>query len=187
MIGKFIRSNPRLRQAIRDIKMYFMRIKFGLKQVDRTFYMGGDSLISKDFVAGRYTFINYGCDICPRVKAGSYVMFAPRVVVTGSDHDPGQSGVPMYFTNRPELPETIIEDDVWLGYRAIIMAGVHIGRGSVIAAGSVVTKNVEPYTIVAGVPATLIRKRFKDAEDIKNHDVMLANKERVWCYSEPIA
>ena len=58
--------------------------------------------------------------------------------------------------------DIIIEDDVWIGYRSTILSGVHIGQGAVIAAGSVVTKDVPPYTVVAGVPAKNIKKRFPD-------------------------
>lgn len=54
----------------------------------------------------------------------------------------------------------IIDDDVWIGYGAIIMSGVHIGQGAVVAAGAVVTKDVPPYAIVGGVPAKLIKYRF---------------------------
>lgn len=54
----------------------------------------------------------------------------------------------------------IIDDDVWIGYGATIMSGVHIGQGAVIAAGAVVTKDVPPYAIVGGVPAKLIKYRF---------------------------
>ena len=53
-------------------------------------------------------------------------------------------------------------NDVWIGYEALIMAGVHIGNGAIIAARAVVTKDVPPYTIVGGVPARPIRKRFTD-------------------------
>lgn len=58
--------------------------------------------------------------------------------------------------------DTIIGNDVWLGYNALIMPGVKIGDGAIIGANSVVTKDVEPYTIVGGNPAKLIRKRFAD-------------------------
>ena len=54
----------------------------------------------------------------------------------------------------------VIDDDVWIGYGATIMSGVHIGQGAVVAAGAVVTKNVPPYAIVGGVPAKLIKYRF---------------------------
>lgn len=58
--------------------------------------------------------------------------------------------------------DTIIGNDVWLGYNALIMPGITVGDGAIIAANSVVTKNVDPYTIVGGNPAKLIRKRFDD-------------------------
>lgn len=58
--------------------------------------------------------------------------------------------------------DIVVSDDVWIGYGATILSGVHIGKGAVIAAGSLVVKDVEPYVIVAGVPARVIRKRFSD-------------------------
>jgi virginiamycin A acetyltransferase len=65
-----------------------------------------------------------------------------------------------------ELPykgDTIIGNDVWIGYKALIMAGVKVGDGAIIAAKSVVTKKVPPYTIVGGNPSKIIRKRFDDS------------------------
>lgn len=62
------------------------------------------------------------------------------------------------WDNRGDI---VIGNDVWIGYEAVIMAGVHIGDGSIIAARAVVTKDVPPYTIVGGVPAREIRKRFE--------------------------
>jgi len=69
-----------------------------------------------------------------------------------------------------EYQPITIGNDVWIGSRAIILDGVCIGDGSIIAANSVVTKNVEPYCIVGGVPAKVIKNRFKDEEicDFKN-------------------
>ena len=62
--------------------------------------------------------------------------------------------------NFEEFKETKIGNDVWIGLNVILMDGVNIGDGSIIAAGSVVTKNVPPYSIVGGVPAKLIKMRF---------------------------
>lgn len=187
MLLDYIRSKPSLRQFARNFKMFFFRKAYRLNNVDKTFYMGGFSRISSDFKAGKYTFMNYGCDICPKVQVGSYVMFAPRVIITGSDHDITTPGLPMYFTKRPELNNTIIGDDVWLGARTIVMAGVRIGNGSVVAAGSVVTKNVESYTVVGGVPAKFIRKRFETEDEVNQHKAMLKSKSNKWNYCEPIS
>ena len=61
--------------------------------------------------------------------------------------------------------DTVIQNDVWIGYNSLIMPGVKIGNGSIIASNSVVVKDIEPYSIVGGNPAKLIRKRF-DSEVI---------------------
>lgn len=71
-----------------------------------------------------------------------------------------------YYYCRDNKGDIVIGNDVWIGYEAVIMAGVHIGDGAIIAARAVVTKDVPPYTIVGGTPAKEIRKRF-DAEVIQ--------------------
>lgn len=70
-----------------------------------------------------------------------------------------KSDVAKSWDNKGDI---IIGNDVWIGYEAVIMAGVNIGDGAIIAAHAVVTKDVAPYTIVGGVPARPIRKRFDD-------------------------
>ncbi|KNB49044.1 CatB-related O-acetyltransferase [Streptomyces caatingaensis] len=70
-------------------------------------------------------------------------------------------------TDLPSRGDTVIGNDVWIGHGALIMPGVRIGDGAVIAAGSVVTGDVEPYTIVGGNPARPIRRRFDDADVAK--------------------
>jgi virginiamycin A acetyltransferase len=70
-----------------------------------------------------------------------------------------------------EVGDIVIDNDVWIGYEAVIMAGVHIGNGAIIAARAVVTKDVPPYTIVGGVPARPIRKRF-DEEVIRKLETL---------------
>ncbi len=67
------------------------------------------------------------------------------------------------FTNQSryaEFSQTTIENDVWIGTRAIVLDGIKIGNGAIIAAGAIVTKDVDPYAIVGGVPARLIKYRF---------------------------
>lgn len=74
-----------------------------------------------------------------------------------------KSNITTAWDNKGDI---VIGNDVWIGYEAVIMAGVHIGDGAIIAARAVVTKDVPPYTIVGGTPAKEIRKRF-DAEMIQ--------------------
>ena len=69
--------------------------------------------------------------------------------------------VPEAWDNKGDI---IVGNDVWIGYEAVVLAGVAIGDGAIIGARAVVTKDVPPYTIVGGVPAKAIRKRFSDSE-----------------------
>jgi len=71
---------------------------------------------------------------------------------------------------------TIIEDDVWVGYGATVLCGVRIGEGSIIGAGSLVTKDVKPYSIYAGVPARKVRDRFDDPEELQRHLKLVQSK-----------
>ena len=66
----------------------------------------------------------------------------------------------------------VIEDDVWCGANVTILKGVTIGRGSVVAAGAIVTKSFPPYSIIGGVPAKLIKMRFSP-EEIERHEALL--------------
>jgi acetyltransferase-like isoleucine patch superfamily enzyme len=169
-----IRARPALYGAYRRFRMCWFRHRYGLNRVHPTFYMHKPMYISNDLVAGAYSFISSGAYICPGVELGKYVIFGPQVAITGGDHRYDIPGCPIYFSGRAELPRTIIEDDVWVGQRAILKAGVRIGRGAIVAMGSVVTKDVDPYTIVGGVPAGLLRKRFSSSSDEEAHDRMLA-------------
>lgn len=75
------------------------------------------------------------------------------------DWDLEKSDVVTAWGNKGDI---VIDNDVWIGYEALIMAGVHIGNGAIIGSRAVVTKDVPPYTIVGGVPARPIRKRFDE-------------------------
>jgi acetyltransferase-like isoleucine patch superfamily enzyme len=172
-LGDFVRSRPRLRRLARGLRMALLRRLYRLSRVHPTFYLGGRGDIARDLVAGAHSYVGRGASICPRVRLGRYVVIAHEVSIVGGDHRFDLPGTPIYFSPRPELAETVIEDDVWVGHRAILKAGVRIGRGAVVAAGAVVTRDVEPYAIVGGVPAAPIGVRFPDPAERAVHDAML--------------
>ena len=168
-----IRASEPLYERYRSLRMAILRRWHGLEHVDPTFYLCGGCQISPDLVAGPYSFINKNCIIYPRVKIGKYVLLAPRVAIVGRDHHIDRPGVPIPFSGRPDGRPTELQDDCWIGYGAIIMTGVTIGRGAVVAAGAIVTRDVDPYTIVGGAPATRIGERFDTPEEREQHDKML--------------
>ena len=154
--------------------MALRRLRFGLKNVHPTFYLAGGAKVSRDLEAHEYSFIGTGSLIGPGVSLGAYSMIGPNVSIVGLDHRFDVPGTPIIFSGRPEFRRTPIERDAWIGAGAIVMAGVTIGRGAIVAAGAVVTKDVPPYAIVAGVPAKPIGSRFASPGDVARHDAMLA-------------
>lgn len=159
---------------LKYLKCQFYIKKMGLKYVNKKFQATWGSHISKDFVAGAYSYVGPGCSICPRVRIGNFTMLANNIQILGGDHTYKKVGVPIVLSGRDILKPTNIGDDVWIGASCIIMAGVTIGNGAIVAAGSVVTKDVEPYCIYGGCPARKIKRRFSDDEVIQ-HEKMLRN------------
>lgn len=108
---------------------------------------------------------------------GNKVLFGPNVTIIGGDHSTHLIGKFMadyqIKDKRPtdDLPVKIA-DDVWIGTGAIILKGTHIGRGAIVAAGAIVTKDVPPYAIVAGVPAKVLKYRWS-VEEILQHERLL--------------
>lgn len=113
------------------------------------FYDPKNVSIGEDTILGDHAFLDGRAPL----KIGNHVAFASSVMIYNSHHD----------VDDPEFKAiqkpVVIEDYVFVGPRAIILPGVTIGRGAVVAAGAVVTRDVEPFTVVGGVPAVEIRKR----------------------------
>lgn len=92
------------------------------------------------------------------VKIGNRVLIGYRTQILSTNHNiPENKG--KIFGSGHEKKKVIIQDDVWIGTSAIILPGINIGKGAIVAAGSVVTKDVVDYTIVGGNPARMIKKR----------------------------
>ena len=93
-----------------------------------------------------------------RITIGSNVLIAAGVRMITRKHGFADVVRPMAEQGYNNAP-IVIEDDVWIGFQSVILPGVTIGRGSIVGAGAVVTKDIAPYSIVGGVPARLIMKR----------------------------
>ncbi len=130
----------------------------------------GSTIINTNF--GKYSFCGYDCKIC-NADIGAFCSIADGVVIGLAEHPidwvstspvfyAGRDSVKKKFATKKRAPvkKCIIGNDVWIGERALIKPGVIVGDGAVIGMGSVVTKNVLPYEIVAGVPARHIKYRF---------------------------
>ena len=134
---------------------------------------------------GPYGYIGPGAGSPSGVRMGKYVMIGPELLITGADHCFDIPGTAVIFSGRPQPRECIIEDDVWIGARVTVLKGIRIGRGAIVAAGAVVSRNVAPYMIVGGVPARAIKPRF--SEDIaKIHDAYLAKPAQSGSFCSPI-
>lgn len=92
------------------------------------------------------------------IRIGNNVRIAPHVMMIAANHVYRDPTVPICQQGLDPKP-IVIEDDVWIAGRVSILAGVTVGKGSVIAAGAVVTKDVPPYSVMAGVPAKRIKER----------------------------
>lgn len=174
-----IKSAKSFLNKIRDL--YIVKVRWKRHKLGKGFHAGRNVwfgsrnkiVIGCNCYLGRESQI--GCD----AKIGDNVMFGNRVALVGRyDHNYQQIGVPIRMASHVRDPdykwkgtdlEVRIDDDVWVGYGAIILSGVKLGQGSIIAAGSVVTRDVEPFSIYGGVPAKKIIDRFDSESDLKEH------------------
>jgi len=183
--GKLIGFIKGLRDA------YLVKVKWRRYSLGRGFHAGrrvvlwapNELKIGHDCYIGRYSQIECDADIGHSVIMANMVSFVGRY-----DHHFRHVGTPTRLSRQIRDPDydwkgndikVTVGDDVWIGYGAIILSGVTIGEGSVIAAGSVVTKDVEPYTVVGGNPARKICDRFKNSEDLHLHQMAIAARRNV--------
>ncbi len=145
-----------------------MRVRLWANQIltiGDCFYIGHDSLIQANCIIG------------------NWVMLGNKVAIVGKyDHHFQEVGIPIRLASqirdksynwKGENLITRIGDDVWIGYGSTILGGVNIGNGCIIAAGSVVTSDLEPYSIYGGNPARKIKNRFQTEEDKVRHIELL--------------
>jgi hypothetical protein len=120
---------------------------------------------------GNFNYFNRNVmiDACGLVQIGDHNMFGPDVYITDSNHQLGERFGP---SERPmDRGTVIIGNRCWIGAKSVILKGVRLGDGCVVAAGAVVTRSVEPGAVVAGVPARPIRSRVQSSAEIAPENI----------------
>ncbi len=182
MLGTF----KRVIVSVRD--SYLVKVKWRKYTIGKNFHAGKNVVIwGKDkVVIGDNCYIGRNSQIECNVNIGDNILMANSVAFVGRyDHNYHQVGVPIRLASQVRDASyswlekdrvTIVEDDVWIGYGAIILSGVTIKTGSIIAAGSLITKDVEAYSIYGGSPAKKLSDRFDNRETLEKHKEMVRNR-----------
>ena len=181
--------------SVRSLKhlrnLWLRRVRWRRYDIGPGFHAGrgvvlwakGQLTIGENCYIGRQSQIECDADI------GHHVIMANRVAFVGRyDHNYQQVGTPTRLAKEIRDEDydwkglglkVIVGDDVWIGYGAVILSGVSIGEGSIVASGSVVTKDVPPYVVVGGTPARKIADRFTDPWELRMHQLALAARRRI--------
>lgn len=160
------------KRTVRKLLLPYIKWTFDLAEVGEGFQWGKNLSIRRAKF-GKFSSIGPHGEFSGQVIVGDMTMISSHCRVIGQDHIYSDCGVPTRV-NFPTAsrPITVIEADVWIGAGVTIMEGVKIGRGSVVAAAAVVTRDVPAYSIVAGVPARKVKNRFSK-ENCISHDIAL--------------
>ena len=142
------------------LRSAFYRLLFAKLEGFAFIYQGAYLDHTQNITAGRSLAINTGAFISARAPLtfGSGVLVGPNVVIITSNHRFDMPDRPISEQGHDLAPITI-GDDCWIGANAVILAGVNVAEGTIVSAGAVVTRDTEPYTIVAGSPAERIGER----------------------------
>lgn len=128
----------------------------GKNNIESGAYFGS----GKGITLGVNSGLGVNCQIQPPCEIGDNVLMGPDVVILTLNHEYSDIHKPIGWQGMRPRKKVTIGNDVWLGQRVMIMPGVAIGDGSIVAAGAVVTKDIPPYSIVGGVPAKVLKKRI---------------------------
>ena len=115
--------------------------------------------VSETTVIGDRSGVGINANLHGPVIIGNDVMMGPECIIYTRNHSYLDTEIPMNQQGFSEIKEVVIGDDVWIGGRVIILPGVHIGKGAIIGAGAVVTKDVPNYAVVGGNPARILKYR----------------------------
>jgi chloramphenicol O-acetyltransferase type B len=146
------------------IRIYtYLQVTFlySFKSRGKNLRLGKNLFIYKNRVSVKdNVYIGQNSYLDGEIEIGNNVLIASYVAIVGGDHKFDVPNVPIRDTGREHWKKTTLCDNCWIGHGAILLNGITIGSGSIVAAGSIVTKSVPPNTIVGGNPARTIRNIF---------------------------
>ncbi|MGN6178288.1 MAG: acyltransferase [Mucilaginibacter sp.] len=154
-------NGAKIRRARLDV-LPFNRFDIGRKSVIEDFSVINNGV--GDVFIGDNTLIGLSNVIIGPVSIGNNVILAQHIVLSGLNHEYRDINVPI-VNQKVTVAPIVIEDDCWIAANSVITSGVTIGKHSVVAGGSVVTKNVPQYSVVAGNPAKVIRQYNSKTEN----------------------
>ena len=148
---------------------YFQHVLKIMAKGGNSAMIGNDVYIAK----GNKLTIGSGCRINEKVHLekviiGNDVLIAPNVAVLSRMHEFSRTDIPMSLQGYQAEKTVTIGNDVWLGRNVVVLPGITIGNGAIVAAGAIVTKDVPEFSIVAGVPARVISSRKDTSDDCKS-------------------
>lgn len=162
----------RTKARVRALVLPLVRWRLQAKEIGEGYHWGFPAN-ARGARIGRFAFIGAGSDLSGPISIGDLTMISKNVQLFGDDHVFDDPKTPMrYAFPKVARPVTVIEADCWVGNGAMIREGVTLRRGTVVAAGAIVTRDTEPYAIMVGVPAKLLRRRF-EGEALEKYDRML--------------
>lgn len=172
--------------AYRSLKLLLAIRKWGKGRIIRTWQIASDAdlgegvrldegvVIHRRCRVGAHTYLRNGSKLWHGSEIGAYCSIGENVLIGTPEH-PKQylSTSPVLYQEAPKKPDdpwppddvlrpAFVENDVWIGNNAVVRGGVRVATGAIVGTGAVVTHDVEPYAIVAGIPARTIGRRFDD-------------------------
>ena len=148
------------RKSIKPLKAFrnFVVQNF-IESLGENVNIGKRAELGYDLTIGDNSGIGRDSIIASHVRIGNGVMMGPQCIIYTRNHKFSDINVPMFKQGFSEVKPVEISDDVWIGARVTILPGVKIGKGAVIGAGSVVTKDVPEYAVIGGNPTRVIKYR----------------------------
>ena len=142
-------------------ELRYIAVKLMFKEVGKSVNIERNANfgLGRGIEIGDYSGIGLNCIVPSNIKIGQYVMMGPDVLFLSQNHKFSDTIEPMALQGFQKKKIHIIEDDVWIGTRSVILPGIRICKGAIVATGSIVTKDVPEYAIVGGNPAKLIKYR----------------------------